>query len=125
MHVSIRLGEDDKLCLLVVIGVRDDGTKELLAVEGRLPREHRLLGGDDARPQSPRRQRAQARGRRLCLGDMGRAARRVPGARRQACWVHAIADVLDCLPKRLQPRAKALLHETMEAPTRLLASHPR
>jgi transposase-like protein len=39
-------------------------------------------------------------------------------ARRQACWVHAIANVLDTLPKRLQPRAKSLLHETMEAPTR-------
>lgn len=33
VHVSIRLGEDDRLCLLVVIGVREDGTKELLAVE--------------------------------------------------------------------------------------------
>src|SRR3954469_8211669 len=33
VHVSVRLGEDDRLCLLVVIGVREDGTKELLAVE--------------------------------------------------------------------------------------------
>jgi transposase-like protein len=31
VHVSVRLGEDDRLCLLVVIGVREDGTKELLA----------------------------------------------------------------------------------------------
>jgi len=41
-----------------------------------------------------------------------------PSARRQACWVHAIANVLDCLPKRLQPRAKTMLHEIVEAPTR-------
>jgi hypothetical protein len=41
-----------------------------------------------------------------------------PNARRQGCWVHAIANVLDCLPKRLQPRAKQLLHQIMEAPTR-------
>ena len=41
-----------------------------------------------------------------------------PGARRQACWVHKIARVLDALPKRLQPRAKSLLHEIMEAPSR-------
>ena len=41
-----------------------------------------------------------------------------PGARRQACWVHAIASVLDALPKRLQPTAKKLLHEMMEAPSR-------
>jgi Transposase, Mutator family len=33
VHVSVRLGEDDRLCLLIVIGVREDGTKELLAVE--------------------------------------------------------------------------------------------
>lgn len=33
LHVSVRLGEDDRLCLLVVIGVRDDGVKELLTVE--------------------------------------------------------------------------------------------
>ena len=31
--MSVRLGEDDRLCLLVVIGVREDGAKELLAVE--------------------------------------------------------------------------------------------
>jgi hypothetical protein len=41
-----------------------------------------------------------------------------PGARRQACWVHKIARVLDALPKRLQPRAKTLLHEMAEAPSR-------
>jgi putative transposase len=40
-----------------------------------------------------------------------------PEARRQACWVHAIARVLDALPKRLQPDAKKLLHEMMEAPS--------
>jgi putative transposase len=39
-----------------------------------------------------------------------------PGARRHACWVHKIANVLDALPKRLQPDAKKLLHEMMEAP---------
>ena len=41
-----------------------------------------------------------------------------PGAREQRCWVHKTANVLDALPKRLQPRAKTLLHEIMEAPTR-------
>jgi putative transposase len=46
-----------------------------------------------------------------------------PHARRQACWVHTIANVLDCLPKRLQPRAKGLLHEIMKARPRLAAPH--
>jgi putative transposase len=38
VHVSVRLGEDDRLCLLVVIGVSEDGTKELLAVETAIAR---------------------------------------------------------------------------------------
>jgi len=118
VHVSVRLGEDDRLCLLVVIGVREDGTKELLAVEDgyresteswagvmrdlktRGVNEPKLVIGDGA------------------LGTWAALRDVYPGARRQACWVHAIANVLDCLPKRLQPRAKAMLHEIMEAPTR-------
>jgi len=41
-----------------------------------------------------------------------------PGARGQRCWVHKIANVLDAMPKRVQPAAKRGLHEIMEAPTR-------
>jgi transposase-like protein len=40
-----------------------------------------------------------------------------PQAREQRCWVHKSANVLDAMPKRLQPRAKSLLHEMAEAPT--------
>jgi putative transposase len=118
VHVSIRLGEDDRLCLLVVIGVREDGTKELLAVEdgyrestdswaavmrdlkARGANEPKLVIGDGA------------------LGTWAALRDVFPQARRQACWVHAIARVLDALPKRLQPDAKKLLHQMMEAPTR-------
>jgi transposase-like protein len=118
VHVSVRLGEDDRLCLLVVIGVREDGTKELLAVEDgyresteswaavlrdlrdRGLNEPRLVIGDGA------------------LGTWAALRDVFPGARRQACWVHKIANVLDALPKRLQPDAKKLLHEMMEAPSR-------
>ncbi|MHB1569973.1 MAG: IS256 family transposase [Solirubrobacteraceae bacterium] len=118
VHVSVRLGEDDRLCLLVVIGVREDGVKELLAVEdgyrestdswaavmrdlkARGINEPCLVVGDGA------------------LGTWAALRDVFPGARRQACWVHAIARVLDTIPKRLHPRAKTLLHEIMEAPTR-------
>jgi putative transposase len=118
VHVSVRLGEDDRLCLLVVIGVRQDGTKELLAVEdgyresteswaavmrdlkARGLNEPKLVIGDGA------------------LGTWAALRDVFPAARRQACWVHKIANVLDALPKRLQPRAKSLLHEIMEAPSR-------
>ena len=33
-----------------------------------------------------------------------------PESREQGCWVHRTANVLDKLPKRLQPRAKSQLH---------------
>lgn len=118
VHVSVRLGEDDRLCLLVVIGVREDGTKELLAVEDGY-RESTESWASVMRD-------LKARGLnepKLVIGDgaLGTwaALRDVfPAARRQACWVHKIANVLDALPKRLQPTAKKLLHEMMEAPSR-------
>jgi transposase-like protein len=118
VHVQIRLGEDDRLCLLVVIGVRDDGTKELLAVEDGY-RESTESWATVMRDLKAR----GANEPRLVIGDgaLGTwaALRDVfPAARRQACWVHAIARVLDALPKRLQPTAKKLLHEIMEAPSR-------
>jgi transposase-like protein len=113
----VRLGEDDRLCLLVVIGVREDGVKELLAVEdgyresteswamvfrdlkARGLNEPKLVTGDGA------------------LGAWAALRDVFPAAGRQQCWVHKIANVLDALPKRLQPRAKTLLHQMMEAPT--------
>jgi len=125
VHVSVRLGEDARLCLLVVIGVREDGAKELLAVEdgyresteswacvmrdlkARGAGEPKLVIGDGA------------------LGTWAALRDVFPQARRQACWVHKVANVLDTLPKRLQPRAKELLHEIMEAPTRAQAGHAR
>jgi putative transposase len=118
VHVSSRLGEDDRLCLLVVIGVREDGTKELLAVEDGY-RESTESWAAVMRDLKDR----GANEPKLVIGDgaLGTwaALRDVyPNARRQACWVHAIARVLDALPKRLQPDAKKLLHEMMEAPSR-------
>ena len=41
-----------------------------------------------------------------------------PTTREERCWVHKIANVLDKLPKSIQPKAKAKLHEAMNAPTR-------
>jgi transposase-like protein len=118
VNVSVRLGEDDRLCLLVVIGVREDGEEELLAVEDGY-RE-----STDSWAAVLRDLRDRGLGSpKLVTGDGALGAwaalREVfPAARRQACWVHKTANVLDALPKRLQPRAKTLLHEIAEAPTR-------
>jgi putative transposase len=118
VHVSVRLGEDERLCLLVVIGVREDGVKELLAVEDGY-RESTESWAGVMRDLKARGLNAP----KLVIGDgaLGTwaALRDVfPTARKQTCWVHKIARVLDALPKRLQPRAKGILHEIMEAPSR-------
>jgi putative transposase len=57
------------------------------------------------------------------LGFWGALAQLYPEIRERRCWVHKLANLLDELPKRLQPRAKALLHEVMLAPTRAGAKH--
>ena len=118
VHVSVRLGEDDRLCLLVVIGVREDGTKELLAVEDGY-RESKDSWAAVLRDLKRRGLNEP----KLVVGDgalgIWAALRDVfPAASEQRCWVHKTANVLDCLPKRLQPRAKGMLHEIIEAPTR-------
>jgi transposase-like protein len=118
VHVSVRLGEDDKLCLLVVIGVREDGTKELLAVKDGY-RESTDSWASMFRDMKRRGLNCP----RLVVGDGALGAwaalRDVfPEAGEQRCWVHKTANVLDCLPKRLQSRAKTMLHEIVEAPTR-------
>jgi transposase-like protein len=118
IHVSVRLGEDPKVCLLIVIGVREDGEKELLAVEDgyresteswsgvfrdlkrRGLNEPKLVVGDGA------------------LGAWAALRDVYPGAGEQRCWFHAAGNIIDCLPKRLHSPAKGLLSEIIEAPTR-------
>jgi transposase-like protein len=118
IHVSVRLGEDPKVCLLIVIGVREDGEKELLAVadgyresteswagvfrdmKRRGLNEPKLVIGDGA------------------LGAWAALRDVYPGAGEQRCWFHACGNIIDCLPKRLHSRAKGLLGEIIEAPTR-------
>jgi transposase-like protein len=121
IHVNVRLGEPDRLCLLVMIGARPDGTKELIAVEDGY-RESTESWADVLRDLRRRGMRAPV----LAIGDgalgFWAAVRDVwPETREQRDWVHRIANVLDKLPKRLQGRAKAKLREIMRAPTRRAA----
>jgi putative transposase len=117
VHFNIRL-EEDRLCTLVIMGVRPDGTKELIAVEDGY-RESTESWGALLRDLSRRGMRAPV----LAIGDSAlgfwAAVRDVwPETRGQRDWVHRIVNVLDKLPKRLQPRAKAALKEIMNAPSR-------
>ena len=118
VHVSVRLGEDARLCLLVVIGVREDGQKELLAVEDG----YRESADSWAAVFRDLRNRGLTCPKLLtgdgALGAWAALRDVFPQAQEQRCWVHKTANVLDALPKRLQPRAKTLLHEMAEAPAR-------
>jgi len=118
VHVGVRLGEDKRLCLLVIIGVREDGAKELLAVEDGYRESTdswaELLRDLKARGMSePKLVTADG-----ALGLWGALRDVFPVAREQRCWVHKTANILDALPKRVQPQAKRMLHETVEAATR-------
>jgi transposase-like protein len=102
IHLGIRLGED-KLCLLVMIGVRADGRKELAALADGY-RESAESWADLLRDCKRRGMRAPV----LAVGDgaLGswKAVREVfPQARAQRCWFHKIANVLGALPKSAHP----------------------
>jgi transposase-like protein len=117
VHVPVRLEEDD-LTLLVMIGVRPDGTKELVAIDDGY-RESAESWAALLRDLKRRGLEAPV----LMIGDgnlgLWKALRQVwPGTREQRCWVHKLVNVLDKLPKRVQPRAKQALHEIMYAPAR-------
>ena len=117
VHFGVRL-EDERLCALVMIGARPDGTKEVIAVEDGY-RESKDSWQDLLRDLKKRGMRAP----RVATGDgalgFWAAMRDVwPTTREERCWVHKIANVLDKLPKGLQPKAKGKLHEAMNAPTR-------
>jgi putative transposase len=120
VHFRIRL-EDDRLCTLVLIGVRDDGSKELIAVEDGY-RESKESWLSVLRDLAERGVEAPL----LAIGDgalgFWSALREVwPQSEQQRCWVHRLANVLDKLPKRLQPRAKDQLREIFNAETRKAA----
>jgi putative transposase len=110
IHVKVRL-EQDKICLLVMIGVRADGKKELVALADGF-RESSESWADLLRSCKRRGMRAPV----LAVGDgalgFWKAIRDVfPDTREQRCWWHKIGNVLSALPKSAHPSAKAALAE--------------
>ncbi len=118
VHFNIRL-EEDRQCILVLMGATADGQKELIALS-------------DGFRESEQSWKAllldcQARGLtvapKLAVGDgalgFWKALRQVfPTTQEQRCWVHKTANVLDKLPKGQQPKAKAMLHDIWQAGTK-------
>lgn len=115
VHFNVRL-EDDRLSCLVVIGVRPDGVKEVIAIDDgyRESTESWLTLLRDLKTRGMKAPKlAMADG---ALGFWAALRQVFPTTEEQRCWVHKIANVLDKLPKRLQPKAKEQLHEIMRAP---------
>ena len=117
VYFNIRL-EEDRLACLVIVGVLPDGRKAVIALEDGY-RESTESWSSVLRDLKRRGTTAPV----LAVGDgnlgFWAALRDVfPETREQRCWKHKIANVLDKLPKRLQARAKAQLHEIMYAPDR-------
>ena len=121
IHANIRLEDEanSRQCLLVLMGATADGEKELIAV----------IDGYRESKQSwlelllSLKQRGLTIEPKLAIGDgalgFWAALREVfPTTREQRCWVHKTANVLNNLPKSVQPKAKADLHEIWQAETR-------
>jgi hypothetical protein len=117
IHFNLRLA-DGRLCVLVLVGVRADGTKELVAVaDGE--RESADAWAELLRDGRRRGMRAPV----LMVGDgalgLWRALREVfPETREQRCWVHKVANVLNALPKSVQAGARRALNEIVQAEDR-------
>lgn len=117
IYINVRAAE--RRCILVVIGCDSAGRKHFLAIEDGFRESKaswqalllRLQGqGLEIAPQ-------------LAIGDgalgfWAALAEVFPSTRSQRCWVHKTANVLDKLPKSVQPEAKSALHEISQAPDR-------
>ena len=117
VHFNVRL-EEERLCCLVIVGVRADGTKQLVAIaDGH--RESTGSWADLLRDAKRRGMRAPV----VMVGDgalgMWSALGEVfPETRHQRCWVHKAANVLSALPKSAHPSARRALAEIRDAQDR-------
>lgn len=111
--------EDERLCALVLIGVNERGQKRFLAIEDGV-RESKQSWLELLRDLKERGLKLPPN---LAVGDgalgfWAALAELFPATRQQRCWVHKTANVLNYLPKSLQARAKAGLHDIWMADTR-------
>ena len=122
VHFNVRL-DNERQCILVIIGVTVDGNKEVIAVSDgfreskeswkSVIREVKRLGltiapklaiGDGA------------------LGFWAAIQEEFPETNHQLCWVHKTCNILDKLPKSLQGKAKTMIHNIYLSPTQVDAN---
>ena len=113
--------ETQRLCALVVIGMNAHGEKHLLAIEDGI-RESTQSWREVLLTLKARGLTAPA----LAIGDgamgfWGALEEIYPITQQQRCWCHKTRNVLNVLPKSVQPKAKQALHEIWQAPTKVTA----
>lgn len=119
VYFNIRLGEGQRQCVLVIIGVREDGTKELVAMEDGV-RESKISWKSLL---SSLKERGLKTSPELAVGDgalgfWAALAEEFPETRIQRCWVHKTANVLNALPRSQQVEAKNEIQEIWMAATK-------
>jgi putative transposase len=117
VHFGVRL-EDARVAVLVLLGARIDGTKEIIAIQDGF-RESKESWLDLLRDVRDRGMQAPvAAVGDGALGFWGALGEVFPATVEQRCWFHKLGNVLDKLPKTMQGKGKSALHEVMNAPTR-------
>ena len=117
IYCNVRM--DDRLCLLVIVGSDDTGRKEVLAVvdgyrESEASWTEVIEQLEDQGLQIPPE---------LAIGDGALGfwkamTKKWPTTKHQRCWVHKTANVLNKVPKAMQPKIKEALHDIWMAETR-------
>ena len=118
IYFNVRL-DDERSCILVMMGATQDRKKELLAVHDGY-RESKLSWQEVLRELKARgleKLPALATGDGG-LGFWGAASEEFPSTRRQRCWVHKTVNVLDKMPKGVQSKAKQRIHDMYMAQTK-------
>jgi transposase-like protein len=118
IHFNIRL-EEDRQCILVVMGATEDGKKELIAVHDGY-RESEQVWKEvllDLKARGLEHDPSVAIGDGA-LGFWKALPKVWPSTRGQRCWVHKTANVLNKMPKKMQPRVKRDIHEIWMAETK-------
>lgn len=118
IHFNVR-GDNDRSCILVIMGATDKGKKELIAIEDG----HRESEQSWTEVLQDLRNRKLDKAPKLAIGDgalgFWKALAKVyPETKCQRCWVHKIANVLNKLPKLVQTKVKAAMQDIWMAETR-------
>jgi transposase-like protein len=118
VYFNVRL-DDDRQCILIMIGAKEDGTKEPIVIQDgfRESKESWLSVLRDLKS------RGLKIGPKLAIGDRSLGfwaalAEEYPETAHQLCWVHKTANILDKLPDSVQGRAKSMIHDIYLAPSK-------